>query len=208
MIEKIVNAMADMDEDVLFEEIRSQLNTGTPVQAILADLQEGMDEVGRRFETKEYFLSDLILSGEIFKEAIESMGLSKEEESDSNIGTFLIGTVYGDIHDIGKNIVISVLKSNGFKVVDIGINVKAEAFVKAVKEENPQIIGMSCLLTTAFDYMKEAIDALRAEGLTEGRLVLIGGAPVDAHTVEYTGADDFCTNAQEGVKKSRKFLGV
>jgi methanogenic corrinoid protein MtbC1 len=100
------------------------------------------------------------------------------------------------------------MKANGFKVVDIGINVTAEAFVNAVKKENPQIIGMSCLLTTAFNHMKEAIDALRAEGLAKGRLILIGGAPVTEHVVAFTGADDYCVNAQEGVIKAKKFLGV
>lgn len=207
MNEKIPNAMADLAEDVLFGEIRSELKAGTPVEAVLAALQEGMTEVGRRYESGKYFLSELILAGEIFKEAVQAMGFA-EEKAGNNMGTFLIGTVYGDIHDIGKNIVVSVMKANGFNVVDIGVDVKAETFVRAVKEERPQIIGLSCLLTTAFGHMKETIEALRAEGLTAGRLVLIGGAPVDAHTVAFTGADDFCTNAQEGVKKARKFLGV
>lgn len=207
MSENLIKTMADLDEDVLFDEIRSAMDAGTPTGEIMSALQEGMFEVGRRFQTQEYFLTDLILSGELFKEAVEILGLSEQENANS-IGTFLIGTVYSDIHDIGKNIVVSVLKSNGFKVIDIGINVPKEDFVKAVREEKPQIIGISCLLTTAFDHMKELIAALRAEGLTDGRFVIIGGGPVDEHTVVYTDADDFCNNAQDGVMKARKFLGV
>lgn len=207
MIEKLVNTMADLDEDVLFDAIRSAIDAGTPTDEIMASLQEGMSEVGRRFQSQEYFLTDLILSGELFKESVEILGLS-EEENTNHIGTFLIGTVYSDIHDIGKNIVVSVLKSNGFKVIDIGINVPKDDFVKAVREEKPQIIGISCLLTTAFDHMRDLIAALKAEGLTEGRFVIIGGGPVDEHTAQYTGADDFCNNAQDGVMKARKFLGV
>lgn len=207
MIEKLVNTMADLDEDVLFNEIRSAVDSGTPADEILSSLQEGLLEVGRRFQAQEYFLSELILSGELFKEAVDSLGLSEQENTQA-IGTFLLGTVYSDIHDIGKNIVASVFKSNGFKVVDIGINVPKEDFVKAVREEKPQIIGISCLLTTAFDHMKELIEALKAEGLTEGRFVIIGGGPVDEHTAAYTGADGFCNNAQDGLMQSRKFLGV
>ncbi|UWG98268.1 cobalamin-dependent protein [Dehalobacter sp. DCM] len=207
MIEKLVNTMAELDEDALFDEIRAEMAAGTSTDEIMASLQDGMFEVGRRFQTQEYFLTDLIMSGELFKESVELLGLT-EDESVNSVGTFLIGTVYSDIHDIGKNIAASVLKSNGFKVVDIGINVPKEDFVKAVREAQPQIIGISCLLTTAFDHVKELINALKAEGLTEGRFVIIGGGPVDAHTVAYTGADAYCNDAQDGMMQARKFLGV
>lgn len=205
MSQEIVKAMAELNEDTLEQKIKEAIGAATPVESILADLQAGMDEIGRRFETKEYFLSELIMSAEIFKETVAGLG-SSEAENKNKLGTFLIGTVFGDIHDIGKNIVASVMSSNGFRVVDIGVDVSAEAFVKSVKEEQPEIIGLSCLLTTAFDSMKTVIEALRAENLLDGRLLLIGGGPVDKHTVTYVGADDYCESAQDGVKKAQAYL--
>ena len=207
MNEKLFNAMAELKEDLLFPEIRSAMDAGIPAGEILQDLQKGMTEVGNRFQAGKYFLSELIISGEIFKEAVEIMGETETDGEDgSSAGTFLIGTVEGDIHDIGKNIAASLLQSNGFKVIDIGINVKPEVFVEQVKENNPDIIGLSCLLTTAFESMKNTIDALREANLTEGKLVMIGGGPINDQVKEHTGADDYCNSAQDGVFKAKAFM--
>ncbi len=206
MIQAIVDAMADLEDDLLFDEVRKAYEAGTPVPELIESLQEGMSIVGERFEEREYFLAELMMSAELFNEASEIFGGEDEESAANKIGTFLIATVQTDIHDIGKNIVASVMKSNGFQVIDLGVDVPVQKVVDAVREYQPQVIGLSCLLTTCFDYMKETIDAIRAEGLDKGRLILIGGGPVDDATVEYVGADARCETAQVTVIKAKEFL--
>ncbi|MDH7567911.1 MAG: cobalamin-dependent protein, partial [Clostridiales bacterium] len=123
-------------------------------------------------------------------------------------GTFVMGTIYDDIHDIGKNIVTTVMSSNGFNVVDLGVDVPTAKYVEAIKQYKPKVIGISCLLTTAFDNIKECIQTLEKEGLRKDIKVLIGGGPVDEATCKYVGADHVCKNAQETVEYSKKYMGV
>lgn len=207
MTENIVNSMGELDEDILKEEVRKAVKNNVPSGEIISALQKGLDIVGERFESKEYFLSELMMSAELFNECCallpEDDSLSTEKK-----GKFLIGTVQTDIHDIGKNIVASVMKSNGYEVVDIGVDVPVCDFVEAVRKHNPDVIGMSCLLTTAFDAMKDTVEAIRQAGLAEKKLILIGGGPVDEHALEYVKADILCSSAQQSVIESNKFLGV
>lgn len=199
--------MADLEEDVVFEETQALLEKGIPPLDIIASLQAGMTIVGKRFEEKEYFLSELILSSEIFNDASKLLG-DLESTSDSKHGTFLLGTIYGDIHDIGKNIVATVMSSNGFKVIDIGVDVATEAFIEAIKQHNPQVVGISCLLTTAFDNMKECIQSIENAGLRKDIKILIGGGPCDETTCKYVNADRVCKNPQESVEFCRNIMGV
>ena len=208
MIDVIKDALGDLDEEVLFPEVEKAVKEGVAVGEILESLQAGLDVVGERFAAQEYFLSELMMSADLFNEASAMLGAEGAEDDTDKIGTFLIATVETDIHDIGKNIVVNVMKSNGFKVVDMGVDVPVQTVVEGIKEHNPQIIGLSCLLTTCFDKMKETVDAIREAGLAEGRLILIGGGPVDDSTVKYVNADARCATAQEGVIKSKEFLGV
>jgi len=209
MNQKIIDAMANLDDELLMKEVKAAFDGGTPTAEIIADLQKGLDIVGQRFAKKEYYLSELMMSAELFNEASEIFGGEDEVSAAvAKIGTFVIGTVQTDIHDIGKNIVASVMKSNGFKVIDLGVDVPIKTFVDAIREYKPEVIGLSCLLTTSFDSMKKTIEAIRAEGLDKGRLILIGGGPVDDKTVEYVGADARCETAQETVIRAKKFLGV
>lgn len=208
MNQKIIDAMADLEDEVLMEEVQAAVDAGTPDGDIIADLQKGLDIVGERFAEKEYFLSELMMSADLFNEASALLGGEDEADATEKIGTFVIGTVETDIHDIGKNIVASVMQSNGFKVIDLGVDVPVQKFVDAVREHQPQVIGLSCLLTTCFDYMKKTIESIRAEGLDQGRLILIGGGPVDDRTVAYVGADARCETAQVTVEKAKQFLGV
>ncbi len=207
MCKKIIEAMGDLDEIVLKSEVDKEVKKGTSPGKILDALQKGLDIVGKRFEEKEYFLSELMMSAELFNECSNILP-NDESVAETSNGTFLIGTVETDIHDIGKNIVVSVMKSNGYKVIDIGIDVPVKDFVDAVRENKPDVVGMSCLLTTAFDAMKKTIEGLRAEGLNEGRLILIGGGPCDENTRKYVGADKLCTSAQQAVIETKNFLGV
>lgn len=208
MSSKLVQAMAELDEDLVLEEVRSQLNNGVPALEIIGQLQEGMGIVGKKFENKEYFLSELLVSAEIFNEASSILGVDENTEGVARYGNFVIGTIYEDIHDIGKNIVTAVMKSNGFNVIDLGVDVPTEKFIDAIKEYKPIAVGISCLLTTCFDNIKQCIQAITDAGLRDGIKILIGGGPVDEATCRYVNADAYCTNAQQGVEYCKKLLGV
>lgn len=209
MSKTLINAMADLEESTLIEEVKALKNQGTPSLEIIQQLQEGMNIVGKRYEDKEYYLSELIMSAEIFKEVVDLLGDDDSTSGEAPThGTFVMGTIYGDIHDIGKNIVTTVMSCNGFKVIDLGVDVPTADYIRAIKEHKPQIVGISCLLTTAFDGMKECIDSLKAQGLREGVKILIGGGPCDQTTADYVGADAYCRTAQEAVSYSKQFLGI
>lgn len=202
MNQRLIDAMADLNEDVLYDEVKASLKSGVSVADIINDLQAGMVEVGTRFAAKEYFLSELIMSAEILKEAQKLLGDMDVSDDSDTIGTFVIGTVKDDIHDIGKNIVVSVMRANGFKVIDLGVDVRTEAFVKAVQEYQPELVGMSCLLTTCFDSMRDTVSAVRA--LDTKAKILIGGGPVDDSVCKYVGADYVCSDAYAAVLVSKE----
>ncbi|MCR4435993.1 MAG: cobalamin-dependent protein [Clostridiales bacterium] len=208
MSKKLVEAMADLEEDAVLAEVKALKAQNVPALDIIAYLQEGMSIVGKRFEEKEYFLSELIMSAEIFNEASQLLGGGMGGAGSSKYGTFVMGTIYDDIHDIGKNIVTTVMSSNGFNVIDLGVDVPTAKYVEAIKQYKPKVIGISCLLTTAFDNIKECIQTLEKEGLRKDIKILIGGGPVDEATCKYVGADHVCKNAQETVEYSKKYMGV
>ncbi|OAA82899.1 cobalamin B12-binding domain-containing protein [Clostridium ljungdahlii] len=207
MNEKLVNAMADLDEDVVLSEVKAQKENGTPILDIIADLQEGMGIVGNRFEKKEYFLSELIMSAEVFNEASEIIG-GLGESSGSSKGIFVMGTIYDDIHDIGKNIVTTVMKSNGFDVKDLGVDVPTSKYIETIKQYKPKVIGISCLLTTCFDNVKQCIKEIEDAGLRKDLKILVGGGPVDEAAGKYMGADLVCKDAQQTVDFCKKIMGV
>jgi len=207
MGKKLVDAMADLNEDEVLAEVKALRDCGTNPLDIISCLQEGMSIVGKRFEEKEYFLSELIMSAEIFNEASQIIG-GDSISAESKYGAFIMGTIYDDIHDIGKNIVTTVMASNGFNVVDLGVDVPTAKYIEAIKQYKPKVIGISCLLTTAFDNIKECIQSIEKEGLRKDLKILIGGGPVDEATVKYVGADNLCRNAQETVEYSKKYMGV
>jgi len=204
----LVNAMADLEETVLIAEVKAQKAQGTSPLDIIHQLQEGMTLVGKRYEAKEYYLSELIMSAEIFKEVVDLIGGDITGGSDSNHGTFLMGTIYGDIHDIGKNIVTTVMSCNGFRVIDLGVDVPTAKYLEAIKEYKPTLVGISCLLTTAFDGMKECIASIEAAGLRQGVKILIGGGPCDQTTANYVGADAYCKTAQDCVEYAKDLAGI
>jgi dimethylamine corrinoid protein len=205
---KLIEAVADLMEDEVLEEVKALKDNNVPILDIIQYLQEGMGIVGKRYEEKEYYLSELIMSAEIFKGATEILGDAYNAAGSSKYGIFLIGTIYGDIHDIGKNIVSTVMSCNGFEVIDLGVDVPAGKFIEAIKQYKPGVIGMSCLLTTAFENMKAAVKAIDDAGLRNEVKILIGGGPVDQSTCDYVKADVYCSNAQETVEVTKKFLGV
>lgn len=202
---KLAKQLGELDEDAVLAGVQALKEQGVPGLEIIQELQEGMQAVGQKYEAKEFFLSELIMSAEIFNEAIDSLGDLSETDT-SNLGNFVLGTIYGDIHDIGKNIVGTVLKCNGFNVVDLGVDVPTEKFIEAIKEYQPKVIGFSCLLTTAFDNIKTAIEEIDKAGLRKDLKILIGGGPVDQTVCDYVKADAVCKSAQEAVDVTQKFI--
>lgn len=205
MTSNLATNLGELLEDEVLAGVKEQLDQGIPVLEIIKELQDGMKIVGQRFEAKDYFLSELIMSAEIFNSAIDSLGDMSGVDS-SNLGTFVIGTIFGDIHDIGKNIVTTVLKCNGFNVIDLGVDVPTEKFIEAIKEYKPRIVGFSCLLTTAFDSIKTAIGAIEEAGLRDDIKILIGGGPVDQSVCDYVKADGVCKSAQEAISVSKNMV--
>jgi dimethylamine corrinoid protein len=201
-------ALADLDEGTVLTEVKQRLDAGVPALKLFEELQKGMETVGERYEAKEYYLSELIMAADVFKSASAILGDEIQPGTGETLGTMVLGTVFEDIHDIGKNIVAVVLSCNGIKVIDLGVNVPVAQFVEAVREHKPQLVGLSCLLTTAYDNMKATVEALEAAGLRGGVKVLVGGGPVDRGTCEYAKADAVCKNAQEAVDTAKKMLGV
>jgi methanogenic corrinoid protein MtbC1 len=198
--------MSDLEEETLYADVKKNVAAGTDNLEIVASLQKGMEVVGELFSKGDYFLGELMLSAELFKNCQGLMD-SDGKRTDAKYGKFILGTVYGDVHDIGKNIVSTVLSCNGFEVVDLGVDIHPETFIAAIKEHSDaKVIGLSCLLTTAFDALKDCVGQIRSAGLDKGRLIIIGGGPVNQRTLEYSGADVYTTNAQEGFEKARVFV--
>jgi 5-methyltetrahydrofolate--homocysteine methyltransferase len=168
-----------------------------------------VEEVGKRYEEGEYFLPELMLTGQMLTQISELAKdrLSTEGVQQKRLGRVLIGTVKGDIHDIGKNVVAFMLDSNGFEVKDLGVDVPPERFVEAAREFKPQVVGMSALLTLAFDPMKETVQAFEEAGLRDQVKIMIGGAPVNEQIKEYTGADAWGKDAVEAVSLAKKWVG-
>jgi methanogenic corrinoid protein MtbC1 len=207
-ISPLAQAMGDLDESGACALVGEKLAAAEAPLSILEELQAGMNLVGERFESGEYFLSELIYAADIFKKAGAPLQEGLKGSAQKKLGTIVLGTVKNDIHDFGKDIVSTVLSSNGLEVIDLGVNVEHQAFVEAIREHQPQLVGMSCLLTTVFDDMKEAIATIKAAGLRDQVKILIGGGPVDEATARYVGADVYCKTAQDGVVAARHFLGV
>lgn len=208
MSDTLSMSLGDLNEEGVLSGVKQQLSAGTPALRILDELQKGMEVVGRRYEKGEYFLSELIMAADIFKSSTEMLGPELQRGDQPTLGTIVIGTVSGDIHDFGKDIVGLVLGCNGLKVVDLGVDVPYERFVQAVEEHKPRIVGLSCLLTTAYDNMKATVEALEAAGLRDQVKVIVGGGPVDQSVCAYVKADAYGKNAQEAVDVAKKLLGV
>jgi methanogenic corrinoid protein MtbC1 len=210
--QRLVEWLADMNEDeALALAKRMLLDDGKDPVRVLELCRHSMDIVGKRFEAGEYFLPELVLAGEM----LETIGgiakpliKSAPGEAHKALGKVLVGTVHGDLHDIGKNIVSFMLDINGFEVKDIGIDVPVADFIRAINEFKPDVVGLSGFLTLAFDSMKETIDAFDKAGLRDGFKVMIGGGQIDEAVRAYTGADAFGINAVEAVNLCKQWTGA
>ncbi|WP_215831585.1 cobalamin B12-binding domain-containing protein [Pelorhabdus rhamnosifermentans] len=203
----LAKAMAELDEELVVAGVTEQLAGDVPAIDVLAQLQQGMEQVGKLYEAGDYYLSELIMSADVFSTAAELLGSALTADGASKkLGTMVLGTVKDDIHDIGKNIVATILNCNGFQVVDLGVDVPISDFVAAIKTHKPQVVGMCCLLTTAFDVMKATVAAVKMADSSV--TILVGGGPVDASVCKYVGADKYCRNAYDAVAAIRKAVGV
>jgi 5-methyltetrahydrofolate--homocysteine methyltransferase len=167
-----------------------------------------MDEVGRRFEANEYFVPELLIAARAMKGALELIRPRLAESGAEPVGRVVIGTVRGDLHDIGKNLVASMLEGGGFQVIDLGVDVTPEKFIAAVREANADIVAMSALLTTTMPGMRTILEAIEAAGLRDQVKVMVGGAPVTQRFADEIGADGFSDNASGAVRLARRLLGV
>jgi methylmalonyl-CoA mutase cobalamin-binding domain/chain len=206
MTESLVQALVEMKEAEALQKARQFLDEGVAPLKILESCSRAMEIVGQRFEKGVYFLPHLMMAGEMLKQ-ISGMikPLIQEQNSDAKGGRVLIGTVEGDIHDIGKNIVVFLLEANGFEVRDIGINQKPAKFVEEIKEFQPKVVGMSGLLTLAFDSMKKTVQAIEEAGLRKKVRIMIGGGVVTEKIKDYSGADAFGPDAMAGVRLAKQW---
>jgi 5-methyltetrahydrofolate--homocysteine methyltransferase len=204
MAEDLVKAMADLLEDKALRIVKERLIAGEDAFKILVDSRNAMEIVGKRFENREYFIPDLVYSGEILREITEIVKpkLTRTTEFE-RLGKVVIGTVAGDIHDIGKNIVAFMLDTNGFEVYDIGIDVPAQQFVEKAEETQARIIGLSGLLTLAFESMKETIEIIKDSELRDRVKIMIGGGQINDEVRKYTGADAYGTDAMSAVSLAK-----
>lgn len=209
----LVNAIADLDEEAVFSLVREKLVEGDDPGHIITGCQEGMRRVGERYEKQQYYLSGLIMAGEIFREVMELIRPAiTSHRSDEIIGKVLLGTVKDDIHDLGKNIVYMLLRSQKITVYDIGVDVPPEEFLYRARELKPDIIGISALVTSAYDSLRETINVLRKGGLTVP--IVIGGGLLTKEICQFAGADYWVRDAVDGLElcehllnESKKYTG-
>ena len=205
MKNKLINAIADMNEDEAMNLVQAMLDAGEDPQVILDAASQAMVIVGDRFNAQEYFLPELIIAGDMMKAIGEMVKprLRLQAVETKTLGTVLIGTVAGDIHDIGKDVVSFMLEVNSFKVYDLGVDVPAATFVAKIKEVKPDIVGLSGLLTLAFDEMKRTVEAINEAGLREQVKIMVGGAIMDESAARYIGADAYGPDALSAVKLAK-----
>ncbi|HHX74557.1 MAG TPA: cobalamin-binding protein [Firmicutes bacterium] len=202
-------ALRDLDEDRVHELVDEKLASGVSPIDIIQECHAGIIAVGELYASGQYYLTELMFSGDIMQGVMAKLdpliaGMAAEGKI---IGTVVIGTVRGDIHDIGKNIVVNLLRSNRFKVVDLGVDVHAESFVDMVRKTGAKVLGLSALLNTTYPEMKNVIDALKEAGLRDQVKVIVGGAIMSEAVREFTGADAYATDALQGIDFCKKVYG-
>ena len=209
MSKELVNAIADMREEKALKLAKEMVESGAEPLAIVDAARQAMAAVGQRYQEGDYFLPELMLAGEMLKQITDMIKpeLAKLPEVERH-GKVLIGTVAGDIHDIGKNIVSFMLDVNGFDVLDLGVDVPAQKFVEAIQDFEPQVVGLSGFLALAYDAMKETVEAIKSAGLRDGVKIMVGGGQVSDEVRKYTGADAYGKDAMAGVSLAKEWVGA
>ena len=206
---ELAEALKDLKEDEVYRLVEEQIHQGVSPLKIIAACNKGMAAVGELFSSNVYFISQLIYSAEILKTVMKKLEpILAGIQTAGSQGQVIIGTVNGDIHDIGKNIVVTLLKGSGFEVLDLGVDVSPDKFVAALQETQARVLGLSALLTTTYPAMKSAVDALRQAGIRDRVKVIIGGAPCNEQVRAYSGADHYARDAVEGVNICKEIYGT
>ena len=211
-LKDLFTAIVEMQEDAAMALTRSYLEQGVPALELFGCYQSALEEIGKRFEQQIYFIPELIMSGEMMKTAAEMLkpAMASQdagpEAAGGKLGKVVMATVQGDIHDIGKNIATMMLELNGLEVKDIGVDVPIDTIIEEAVAANADVIGLSGLLTLAFDPMKSVVDKLEEKGLRNKIKVIIGGGQMDEQVCKYVGADAFVTDAVEGVNTVKRWL--
>jgi len=204
---QLANAIAELKEDEALAIVRHKLEIGEEPLSLVEECRQGMNIVGERYKNKEYFLGELIMSGEIFKEAMALIEPHLRYGTQAGIiGRIVLGTVKGDIHNIGKDIVATLLRTDGFEVFDLGVDVEPQAFVGKLAETGAPILGLSGLITPAYESMKDTVKAIEAKGMRDKVKVIIGGSIVTKQVKDYVGADAFTRDGVEGVDICKEFI--
>ena len=205
---ELAKLLSDLKEPEALEFIEKALGERVDPMQLLGEAKEGMNIVGQRFASQDYFIPDLVFSGEILKGIVKMLEphLKKGAEPE-RIGKVVIGTVAGDIHDIGKDLVVFMLDVNGFEALDLGIDVPVEKFVESIKKSGSTVVGLSGFLTLAFDSMKATVEAIKDAGLRDQVKIMIGGGQMNDDVKSYAGADAYGKDAVEAVKLAQGWIG-
>jgi methanogenic corrinoid protein MtbC1 len=209
MSKKLIEAITEMREADALKITQDMLDAGTSPLEILDTCRKGLEAVGQHFEEGTYFLPELMLAGEMMNQISEILKPKlAETPGREHLGKVLIGTVEGDIHDIGKNIVSFMLDVNGFEVVDIGVDVPPQKFVEAIQDGKPQVVALSGFLTLSFEAMKNTVEAIDSAGLRDQVKIMIGGGQVNEEVNEYAGADGYGKDAVAGISYAKEWTGA
>jgi len=206
---ELTNAVAEVEEEEALRLTKEMVSRGMEPLLIIDACQKGLGIVGERYERREYFLSALIMSGQIFREImtlLEKKGYFHASE-DAGAPKVILGTPLGDVHDLGKYIVSTLLRREGFRVIDLGVSVVPARFVEAVEEEGAGLVGMSVLITAAYEPVRETVASFEQAGLRDGVKIMLGGGAINQMVCNHTGADAWSRSATDAVKFARAFLG-
>ena len=208
--ESLSQAMADLAEGKVKELIKEKVAAGVPASQILKECQAGMIQIGKRYEEGKYFVSELMYAGEIMKDIMADLGpmLTEEPASEVTLGKVVLGTVRGGLLDLGKDVVGLMLSGAGFEVIDLGVDVAPEKFVKAIEESGATIVGMSVFLTMAYESAKATVNAIKKAGLRDKVSIMVGGGPVTDLVSEKTGCDFYGEDAVAGTNYALKVVGA
>jgi len=205
---ELVELLSNLKEPEALAFVDKALGEGVDPMDLLGQAKEAMNIVGQRFASDEYFIPDLVFSGEILKGIIKKLEPHlKKGEEEERLGKVIIGTVAGDIHDIGKDLVVFMLDVNGFEVLDLGIDVPVQKFVDTIKETGTMVVGLSGFLTLSFDSMKDTVDAIKEAGLRDHVKIMIGGGQIDEQVKGFTGADAYGKDAMAAVTLTQGWIG-
>lgn len=209
ILERLRDSVVNLDINGAEQACKDALAANIPpYKAVMDGMAKGMEIVGQKYEAKEYFLAELIMAGEVMKEGMKILEPYLKKGDLKITGKVIIGTVRGDLHDIGKNIVVTLLKAASFEVIDLGVDVPAEKFVKAAREHKPDILAISALLTVTMPEMETVIKEIEKSGLRSKVKVIIGGAPITTEYAKKIGADAAAKDAVEGVNRCKMWMGV